>query len=93
VSAEDDKRSRRPSNSNTTENVDKIHELIHEEHRRTIHELAHTTGISYGVCPGILNILSSSADTQLALKHECHSNTAVQLKECSLKTPRAFEGF
>jgi hypothetical protein len=36
--------------------------------------------------------LSSSADTRLALKREWHSNTAVQLKECSLKTPRAFEG-
>jgi hypothetical protein len=29
--------------------------------------------------------LSSSTDTQLALKHECHSKTAVQLKECSSK--------
>jgi hypothetical protein len=29
---------------------------------------------------------SSSTDTQLALKHECHSKTAGQLKECSPKT-------
>jgi hypothetical protein len=27
----------------------KIRELIHEDHRRTIHELADTVGISYGV--------------------------------------------
>jgi hypothetical protein len=29
--------------------------------------------------------LSSSTDTQLALKCECHSKTGVWLKECSLK--------
>jgi hypothetical protein len=29
--------------------------------------------------------LSSSADIQLALKHKCHSKTAVRLKECSPK--------
>jgi hypothetical protein len=28
---------------------------------------------------------SSSTDTQPALKHECHSKTTVQLKECSPK--------
>jgi hypothetical protein len=28
---------------------------------------------------------SSSTDTQLALKHECHSKTAVHLIECSPK--------
>jgi hypothetical protein len=33
-----------------TENVEKIQELIHEDHHQTIHELAYTTGISYGVC-------------------------------------------
>jgi hypothetical protein len=33
-------------------------------------------------CP---ELSSSSTDTQLALKHECHSKTAVGLKECSPK--------
>jgi hypothetical protein len=28
--------------------------LIHEDHRRTIHELADTVAISYGVCQEIL---------------------------------------
>jgi hypothetical protein len=32
----------------------KIRELIHEDLRQTIHELADTVGISYGVCQGIL---------------------------------------
>jgi hypothetical protein len=50
VSAEDDKCSGRQSTSKMTENVEKIRELIHEDHRRTIHELADTVGVSYGVC-------------------------------------------
>jgi hypothetical protein len=37
-----------------TENVEKIRELIHEDRRQTIHELADTTAISYGVCQEIL---------------------------------------
>jgi hypothetical protein len=49
VSVEDDKCSGRPSTSKTTENVEKIKELIHEDHRRTIHELADAVGISYEV--------------------------------------------
>jgi hypothetical protein len=32
--------------------------------------------------------LSSSFDTHLALKRECHSKTAVQLEECSQKASR-----
>jgi hypothetical protein len=47
MSVEDDERSGR-------QNVDKIRELIHEDHRRPIHELADTVGISYGVCQEIL---------------------------------------
>jgi hypothetical protein len=35
-----------PSTSRMTENVEKIQELIHEDHHRIIHELADTTGIS-----------------------------------------------
>jgi hypothetical protein len=54
MSDEDDERSGRPSNSKTTENVEKIRELIHEDRCRTIHELADTTGISYGECQEIL---------------------------------------
>jgi ribosomal protein S25 len=54
VSFEDEERSGRPSTSKTTENVEKIRELIHEDRHRTIHELADTVGISYGVCQEIL---------------------------------------
>jgi predicted transcriptional regulator YdeE len=56
VSVEDDERSGLPSTSKTTENVEKILELIHEDHRQTIHELADTIGIryEYGVCQEVL---------------------------------------
>jgi hypothetical protein len=37
-----------------TENVEKIWELMHEDRRQTIHELADMVGISYGVCQEIL---------------------------------------
>jgi NADH:ubiquinone oxidoreductase subunit E len=54
VSVEDNERSGRQSTSKTIENVEKIQELIHEDHRRKIHELADTTGISYRDCQEIL---------------------------------------
>jgi hypothetical protein len=37
-----------------TKSVEKIQELIHVDHRQTIHELAETVGFSYGVCHVIL---------------------------------------
>jgi hypothetical protein len=54
VSDRDDKCSGQTSSSKTTENIEKIRELIHEDRRWTIHELADTVGISYGVCQEIL---------------------------------------
>jgi hypothetical protein len=58
VSAEDDDRSGRPSTSKTTKNVAKIRELIHEYRRQTLHELADTGGISYGVCQILIENLN-----------------------------------
>jgi hypothetical protein len=54
VSVEYGELSGRPGTSRTTENVEKIRERIHEDCLRTIHELADTVGISYGVCQEIL---------------------------------------
>jgi hypothetical protein len=54
VSVEDDEHSGLPSASKMTENVEKIRELVHEDCHRTIHELADTVGVSYGVCQEIL---------------------------------------
>jgi hypothetical protein len=36
------------------DSVEKTRELIHEDRHLTIHELAYTIGISYGVCQVIL---------------------------------------
>jgi hypothetical protein len=47
VSVEDDEPSGPSSTGKTTENVENIRELIHEDCRRTIHELADTVGINY----------------------------------------------
>jgi hypothetical protein len=54
VSVEDDEHPGRPNTSKTTENVEKIRELIHEDGCRTIHEVADTIGICYGDCQEIL---------------------------------------
>jgi hypothetical protein len=54
VSVEDDESSGQPGTSKMTKNVEKIRELINEEHCRRIQELTDTVGISYGVCQGIL---------------------------------------
>jgi hypothetical protein len=54
VSAEVDERSGRPSTSKTTEKVEEIWELIHEDRCQTIHELADTAEISYGLWQEIL---------------------------------------
>jgi hypothetical protein len=48
VSVEDDESSEQPSTRKTTENVEEIRELIHEDRRRTIREFADTAAISYG---------------------------------------------
>jgi hypothetical protein len=54
VLVEDDERSGRPSTTKTTENFEKIRELIHKDRCQTINELAYTAGISYEVCQEIL---------------------------------------
>jgi hypothetical protein len=54
VSVEEDELSGRPSTSRMIEIVEENRELIHEDRRGTIHELADTVGVSYGVCHEIL---------------------------------------
>jgi bacterioferritin-associated ferredoxin len=54
-----------------TENVEEIQELIREDHRRTIHELADTTGINYGVCQEILSENLNKHRTAPPSRHAC----------------------
>jgi hypothetical protein len=72
LSVEDDKRSGQPSTSKTTENVETIRELIHDDCRQTIHELADTTGISYGVCQEILTGHLNMCHTAPSLRQRTH---------------------
>jgi hypothetical protein len=62
VSVEDYERSGRPSTSKSTENVEKIRELIHKDRRRTIHVFADTVGISL---PGDLNRICAALPRSL----------------------------
>jgi hypothetical protein len=54
VSVGDDESSGWPSTGKTTENDEKIRELIHEDRHRIIHELVDTAEISNGICQDIL---------------------------------------
>jgi hypothetical protein len=54
MSVEDDERSGRRSIRRKTENVEKLRELIREDLRRTMHEIAESVLIIYGVCQAIL---------------------------------------
>jgi hypothetical protein len=66
VSVQDDERSGWPSTNKTTENIEEIRELIHEDCRLTIHELANTTGTRYGVCQEILTKCATKKTGTLA---------------------------
>lgn len=54
ISLDDDERSGRPSTSIIPENVEKIRQLVHNDRRSTIKELAEAVGISYGSVQAIL---------------------------------------
>jgi hypothetical protein len=78
VSVENYERSGRPRTSKTTENVEKIRELIHEDRRRAIRELADTVGISYGVCQEILTEnLSMAPLSRKRTRPHVHENNRV----------------
>jgi hypothetical protein len=83
VSVEDDDRSGRPSTSKMTD-VEKIRELIHEDRRRTIYELADTVWISYGVCQEILtknlNMCRIAPSSQHALPRVPENHRVCDLK-------------
>jgi hypothetical protein len=53
-SVEDDKHSGRPSTYKTPEMIAKVHEVILEDRRQTIHDVCNRVGLSYGSCQRIL---------------------------------------
>jgi len=53
-SIEDDERSGRPSTSKTDENIDKVKEILVNNHKLTIREIAEDLNIAYGSVQDIL---------------------------------------
>jgi len=51
---EDRKHSGRPSTYTTPETTGKVHEVILEDTRQTIHNVRNRVGLSYGICQRIL---------------------------------------
>ena len=54
ISIDDDKSSGRPVFSSTPEMIDRVHQIIQEDRRRTIDEVSMLVGISHGTCHKIL---------------------------------------
>ena len=54
TSTDDDEHSGRPVSSSTPEMIERVLQIIHEDHRRTIDEVSMLVGISHGTCHKIL---------------------------------------
>jgi hypothetical protein len=53
-SVDDDEHTGRLTSSTTPENVARIQELVRQDRRRIIHNIAEEVGIGYGTCPRVL---------------------------------------
>jgi hypothetical protein len=62
---------------------EKVQELIHEDSRRTIHELAYAIGISYGVCQEILteNLKTRRTAVKYAPRLDAPAHTSLKTTE------------
>jgi hypothetical protein len=91
LSVEDDERSGPSNTSKTTENVEEMRELIHEDRRRTIHELADTVVISYGVCQEIstenLNMLRIALSSRQGARAHVPENNRVCDQQHGYRSP------
>ena len=54
TSTDDDERSGRPVSSSTPEIIERVHQFIREDRRRTIDEFSMLVGIGHGTCHKIL---------------------------------------
>jgi hypothetical protein len=54
TSVDDDEHTERLTNCTTPETVARIQELVHQDRRRTIHDIAEEAGIGYGTCQRVL---------------------------------------
>jgi hypothetical protein len=54
ISVDDNEHTGRPTSCTTPETVALIKELLHQDRRRTIHDIAEEVGIGYGICQRVL---------------------------------------
>jgi len=54
TSVDDDERTWRPTSCTTPETVTRIQELLRQDRRRTVHDIAEEVGIGYGTCQRVL---------------------------------------
>jgi len=54
TSVDDDEQTGRPRSCTTPETVARIHELVHQDRRQTIHDIVEEVGIGYGTCQWVL---------------------------------------
>jgi hypothetical protein len=54
TSVDDDEHTGRPTSRTTPETVARIQELVRQDRRRTIHDIAEEMGIGYGTCQRVL---------------------------------------
>ncbi|UYV65522.1 hypothetical protein LAZ67_3004586 [Cordylochernes scorpioides] len=82
----DNERSGRPSTSTTPEKVDKVLELVHEDRRITVREVAEEAGISFGSTKSIMKDKTSGAvEEQVLSKSRSSCRTTQPL--CSPNPP------
>ena len=54
TSVDDDEHTERPTSCTTPETTARIQELVHQDRRQTIHNIAEEVGIGYGTCQRVL---------------------------------------
>ena len=78
TSSDDDERSGRPVSSSTPEMIERVHQIIREDRRRTIDEVSMLVGTSHGTCHKNFNRRFEYAT--------CLIKVRAQTPECRTKT-------
>ncbi|UYV79832.1 hypothetical protein LAZ67_18000865 [Cordylochernes scorpioides] len=90
----DNERSGRPSTSTTPEKVDKVLELVHEDRRITVREVAEEAGISFGSTQSIMkDILGNARKETASLNLEATTDDPELLKRVITGDKTCFYGF
>ena len=76
TSTDDDELSGRPVSSLTPEMIERVHQIIREDRRRTIDEVSMLVGISHGTCHKILTEDATCRIKVRAQTPECRPKTA-----------------